>query len=89
MAMFKNLLARRFMRGMNPRLIATYESDQSMREPDHIAAHQHSIRHRCEIESSERCGGFYCLAVFGPTASWTGSTKAASQPCVRSAASTR
>jgi len=37
-----------------------------MREPDHIAAHQHSIRHRCEIEASERCGCFYCLAMFGP-----------------------
>lgn len=39
-----------------------------MSEPDYIAAHQHSIRHRQEIESSERCGCFYCLAEFEPDA---------------------
>ncbi len=34
---------------------------------DHITAHRHSIRHRQEIEASERCGCFYCLAVFVPS----------------------
>ena len=33
-------------------------------ESDHIVAHKHSIRHRAEVESSERCGCFYCLAEF-------------------------
>jgi hypothetical protein len=33
---------------------------------DHIAAHKHSIRHRSEVEASDRCGCFYCLAEFGP-----------------------
>ena len=32
----------------------------------HVGAHQHSANHRAEIESSDRCGCFYCLAVFGP-----------------------
>jgi hypothetical protein len=36
-------------------------------EPDHIAAHKHSIRHRQELEASESCGCFYCLAVFEPS----------------------
>jgi len=31
-------------------------------------AHKHSIRHRDEIAASERCGCFYCLAVFEPSA---------------------
>lgn len=39
-----------------------------MNEPDHIAAHKHSIRHRREVEASERCGCFYCLAEFEPSA---------------------
>jgi len=34
--------------------------------PDVVAAHRHSSRHRGELEASERCGCFYCLAVFGP-----------------------
>ena len=34
--------------------------------PNVIAAHRHSSRHRLELESSDRCGCFYCLAVFGP-----------------------
>ena len=43
-----------------------------MSEPDHIAAHKHSIRHRREVEASERCGCFHCLAIFTPDAieSW-------------------
>ncbi len=33
--------------------------------PPHIRdAHRHSIHHRSEIEASEICGCFYCLAVF-------------------------
>jgi hypothetical protein len=28
-------------------------------------AHRHSIRHRAEIEASDRCGCFYCLRIFG------------------------
>jgi hypothetical protein len=31
-------------------------------------AHKHSIRHREEIAASERCGCFYCLAIFEPAA---------------------
>jgi hypothetical protein len=34
--------------------------------PDVVAAHRHSSRHRHELEASERCGCFYCLAVFVP-----------------------
>jgi hypothetical protein len=34
--------------------------------PDHIRAHRHSTHHREEIRSSERCGCFYCLAIFTP-----------------------
>ena len=36
-------------------------------------AHRHSIRHRAEIEASDVCGCFGCLAVFPPTAilDWT------------------
>lgn len=37
-----------------------------MTEPDIIAAHNHSIRHRREIEASDSCGCFYCLAIFKP-----------------------
>jgi hypothetical protein len=38
-----------------------------MSEPDHIAAHAHSSAHRRELEASEQCGCFYCLAVFPPS----------------------
>ena len=37
-----------------------------MNELAHIAAHKHSSRHRRELEVSEWCGCFYCLAVFQP-----------------------
>jgi hypothetical protein len=30
------------------------------------AAHQHSSRHRDEVESSTACGCFYCLETFKP-----------------------
>jgi len=36
-------------------------------EPDVIAAHEHSSRHRAELKASDRCGCFYCLAIFAPT----------------------
>ena len=29
-----------------------------------IAAHQHSSRHRAEIEASARCGCFFCFRTF-------------------------
>lgn len=37
------------------------------------AVHRHSIRHRAEIQASERCGCFYCLATFAPSeiVEWT------------------
>lgn len=31
-------------------------------------AHRHSAGHRAELLASERCGCFYCLAVFSPQA---------------------
>jgi hypothetical protein len=37
-------------------------------EPDHNAAYKHTSRHRRELEESEWCGCFYCLAVFKPEA---------------------
>lgn len=30
-------------------------------------AHAKSIRHRNEIENSELCGCFYCMAIFSPS----------------------
>lgn len=35
---------------------------------DILAAHEHSVRHRDEIEASVRCGCFHCCKVFRPTA---------------------
>jgi hypothetical protein len=29
-------------------------------------AHKKSIRHRAEVEASQRCGCFYCCRTFGP-----------------------
>ena len=37
-----------------------------MEEPDYIRAHEHSSRHREELLSSESCGCFYCLEIYGP-----------------------
>jgi hypothetical protein len=37
-----------------------------MGHSDVILAHRHSARHRKEIEASELCGCFYCLAIFAP-----------------------
>jgi hypothetical protein len=36
-------------------------------EPDHIAAHRRCSRHRAELELSEICGCFYCMAIFAPS----------------------
>ena len=33
----------------------------------HVAAHEHSSRHKLEIEQSELCGCFYCIDVFPPS----------------------
>jgi hypothetical protein len=40
---------------------------------DVVEAHKHSIYHRAQIESSEVCGCFFCLAIYPPTtiAEWT------------------
>ena len=35
-----------------------------MTTPDIIRAHRHSIRHREKVLASERCGCFYCCAIF-------------------------
>jgi hypothetical protein len=37
-----------------------------MSEAPHIAAHKHCRSHRPQIEASETCGCFYCLAIFPP-----------------------
>lgn len=37
-----------------------------MSDLDYIAAHKHCTRHRREIEGSEICGCFFCLAIFSP-----------------------
>lgn len=34
---------------------------------DVISVHRFSIRHRTQLEASDRCGCFYCLAVFSPS----------------------
>ncbi len=34
---------------------------------DYFMAHQHSSNHRKQIEQSEVCGCFYCLAKFKPS----------------------
>ena len=39
-----------------------------MSEPDHVAAHKHSSRHRRELEASESCGCFFCMALYAPSA---------------------
>ena len=39
-----------------------------MCDPDYIQAHEHASLHRDEIERSEICGCFYCLAIFTPDA---------------------
>ena len=35
-----------------------------MEKPDYIKAHKHSIKSRKEIEASQKCGCFHCLAIF-------------------------
>jgi hypothetical protein len=33
----------------------------------HVLAHKHCSLHRSELEKSELCGCFYCLAIFAPS----------------------
>ena len=44
-------------------------------------AHRHTIRHRSEVLTSERCGCFYCGSVFPPDAiiDWTDSSEGVGQ----------
>ena len=44
------------------------EGTTNDRSRNFVAAHKHSIRHQQRLEASERCGCFYCLAVFQPGA---------------------
>jgi len=34
---------------------------------DHVLAHDHRSLHRVELERSETCGCFYCMATFPPS----------------------
>ena len=38
-----------------------------------VLAHKHCVFHRDEVLASERCGCFYCFAIFSPTEilTWT------------------
>lgn len=36
-------------------------------DTDLDAAHRHSLRHRADVERSDRCGCFYCRAIFAPS----------------------
>jgi hypothetical protein len=47
----------------SPKLTPTGVLDQ-----DILRAHPHSIDHRAAILASDRCGCFFCLAVFEPSA---------------------
>jgi hypothetical protein len=33
---------------------------------DYILAHKHRSEHRAELEQSDKCGCFYCMAIFPP-----------------------
>jgi NAD-dependent SIR2 family protein deacetylase len=35
-----------------------------MEKPDYMKAHKHSFKSRKEIEGSNKCGCFHCLAIF-------------------------
>jgi len=37
-----------------------------MTTPGYIRAHTHSMHNRDELLSGERCGCFYCVAIFSP-----------------------
>jgi len=41
---------------------------EDMKDPELEKAHNHSSHHRGEILASDRCGCFYCLMIFPPTA---------------------
>ncbi len=47
-------------------LIEQFRDGETMPKHDHIAAHVHSRFHRSELESSDLCGCFCCLAIFPP-----------------------
>ena len=36
-------------------------------QPDFVLAHNHSSKHRAEVEASDMCGCFFCLNMFSPT----------------------
>lgn len=44
-----------------------------MGETDHSKAHEHSSRHRAEIEESALCGCCFCLSIYAPACieEWT------------------
>jgi hypothetical protein len=50
-------------------------------ELDIVAAHKHCIRNRDEVESSERCGCFYCGLTFVPAQilEWVNETNGSGQ----------
>ncbi len=50
-----------------------------------LAAHKHSSGHRREVEGSNLCGCFYCLAVFAPAEieSWLGDEGGGTALCPR------
>jgi hypothetical protein len=43
-----------------------HKKERIMVNPDYIEAHKHSSRSRKEIERSNWCGCFNCLAIFHP-----------------------
>jgi hypothetical protein len=40
---------------------------ERFKEEDLQKAHKYSSRHRLDLEKDQRCGCFYCLAIFKPT----------------------
>lgn len=52
-----------------------------MTTADVVRAHRHAIRHRTELLASERCGCFYCGAIFAPAevVDWTDEWEGAGQ----------
>ena len=57
---------RLFIKGLTALGIMAAGGDLPAHEPDHIAAHKHSSRHRQEVLSSGTCGCFFCLSVYAP-----------------------
>jgi uncharacterized paraquat-inducible protein A len=54
----------------------------SPQSKDHILAHKHCSNHHDELEKSEQCGCFYCIAIFPPSAidEWADSYQTAMCP---------